>query len=134
MAAPPMPDGCPLTPRQFEVLQALGEGLTAQQAADRLGVKWSTIRSLNNAAFRALGCSNATQAVAVMGRRGWLGWKAPEVVPEPTPLAIEHPFLAAYLQEFERSRWPHEPDDRSARGMRLALAGHRNTDPEKEHH
>jgi hypothetical protein len=55
-------------------------------------------------------------------------------VPEPTPLAIEHPFLAAYLQEFERSRWPHAPDARSAHGMRLALAGHRNTDPEKEHH
>lgn len=84
------------------------------------------MRSINHEAFKRLDCANATQAVAIMGRRGWIGWTPPE---EPTPLALEHPFLAAYLREFERSRWPNEPDRRSAAGMRLALAGHRITNP-----
>lgn len=117
-----VPDDCPLSPRQFEVLQLLGEGLAQGQVADRLGITTSGLRSINNGAFRKLGCSSATQAVALMGRHGWLDWTP---AAELTPLAAEHPFLAAYLREFERSRWPHEPDRRSAAGMRLALAGHR---------
>jgi DNA-binding CsgD family transcriptional regulator len=127
-----VPDGCPLTPRQFEILQLLGDGLTVKQAAQHLGVTASTIRSLNHKAYASLGAADATQAIVIMGRRGWIGWRAPEPPPEPaglppTPLAVEHPFLAAYLREFERSRWPHEPDRESAAGMRLALAGHRIT-------
>jgi DNA-binding CsgD family transcriptional regulator len=121
-----VPEDCPLTPRQFEVLQLLGEGLTAEQVARQLQIEWTTVRSLNHTAFKRLGCANATQAVAIMGQRGWMGWQPPKPVEEPTPLAVEHPFLAAYLHAFDRSGWPlRQPDAQSAAGMRLALAGHR---------
>lgn len=119
-----VPDGCPLSPRRFEVLQLLGEGRTTKEIAAGLGITASTVRSLAHDINRTLGCTNAKQAIAAAGRRGWMGWEPPE---EATPLAVTHPFLAAYLQEFERSRWPNEPAPRSVLGMRLALAGHINS-------
>jgi DNA-binding CsgD family transcriptional regulator len=118
-----VPDGCPLTARQFRVLQLLGDGLTGEQIAAELGVSASAVRSASSAAFKALQCANTVQAVVVMGRRGWIGWQPPA---DSTPLAVEHPFLAAYVREFEASRWPHAPSGRTVLGMRLALAGHRN--------
>lgn len=111
----------------------VAEGLTTREIADLLIVSRSTVRSHLEFARQGLGTRNLREAVAYMGRRGWVGWKRPE---DETPLSIEHPFLAAYVREFERSRWPHEPAASTELGMRLALAGHRNTlrstSPQKE--
>jgi DNA-binding CsgD family transcriptional regulator len=119
-----VPEGCQLTPRQFQVLQLLGDGHKPKEIATDLGISPSTVHTLTHDMYRTLGCHSVTQAIVVAGRSGWLGWVTPD---DPTPLANEHPWLAAYLKDFERSRWPHEPDARAIVGMDLALAGHRNT-------
>lgn len=135
MAAPKVPAGCPLTPREFEVLQLYADGLRNEEIASELNLSLSTIRTHTQRMYRKLGCKNRTQAVAGAGRLGWIGWipsAQQPAAPAPTPgrpvvgIAAEHPFLAAYLAEFERSRWPHAPDASTALGMKLALAGHRN--------
>lgn len=132
--APEVPAGCPLTPREFQVLQLYADGLRNEEIAISLGLSLSTIRTHTQRMYRKLGCKNRTQAVAGAGRLGWIGWipsvQQPAAPASESPrvvgLAAEHPFLAAYLAEFERSRWPHNPDDSTALGMKLALAGHRN--------
>jgi DNA-binding CsgD family transcriptional regulator len=126
-AAAEVPEGCPLTPRQFQILQLLGDGAINKYIAGHVGISPSTVRSHVEQIRHALGAHNITQAVTEAGRRGWMGWTPPPQVEAPSPLVVEHPFLAAYLREFERSRWPNEPCARSVTGMRLALAGHRNT-------
>lgn len=121
------PEGCPLTPRELEVMQSLCETGRYHATAAALGLARSTVASHVSNAHRKLGVATATAAMAIMGRNGWVGWVEPAEPDEATPLAVDRPFLAAYVREFERSRWPHEPDARSRLGMRLALAGHRNT-------
>jgi DNA-binding CsgD family transcriptional regulator len=131
MGSPKVPDGCPLTPRQFEIARLLAGGLTPRSVARNLGRSPQTIYNAVHAACAILQIDGGSRAlVAEVGARGWVGWEPP--IDPATPLAVDAPFLAAYLREFERSRWPNEPDTRSVIGMRLALAGHRNTLTEKE--
>lgn len=118
-----VPPGCPLTARQFEIVGLLADGLAPKSIATRLGITHNTVRTTIGNAARTLKVSGAAGLITEAGRRGWLNWTEPE---EATPLAVEHPFLAAYLREFEASRWPREPDARSTLGMHLALTGHRN--------
>jgi DNA-binding CsgD family transcriptional regulator len=127
---PSVPPGCPLTPRQLEIARLLHQGAGPRQLADHLGVGYSTIRTHIADATRRLGVDSGPDALlAEVQRHDWLTDPdaSPPPPPEPTPLAVEHPWLAAYLSEFQRSRWPHAPDARSTLGMRLALAGHRNS-------
>lgn len=122
--SPKVPEGCPLSPRRFEILQLLGEGLVRKEIAARLGIAPSTVRTATHELYRTLGCTNVTQAVAEAGRHGWIGWVPPEEVDDLTPLALDRPFLAAYLQHL--GRWPAvEPDERAREAMDLALAGNR---------
>ena len=67
-----MRDSCPLTPRQREVLRALGGGETRKQIARRLGISPSTVREHTYQAYRRLGASNGLHAVAIMLCEGWL--------------------------------------------------------------
>lgn len=133
MAPPTVPDGCPLTTLEFKTLQHLAEGLSYPQIAEKTGRAQGTVRHNAARAYRKLGVHGMPQAIARMGREGWWDWQPapphqdpPSVPEQPSPLAAQYPFLAGYLAEFERSRWPHEPDTRSILGMKLALAAHRN--------
>lgn len=64
--------GCPLTPREVEVLRLLREGLTAVEIADRLAISPRTTRGHIEAIKTRLGAANATQAVAIGFERGLL--------------------------------------------------------------
>ena len=64
--------GCPLTPREVEVLRLLREGLTAVEIADRLAISPRTTRGHIEAIKMRLGAANTTQAVAIGFERGLL--------------------------------------------------------------
>ena len=59
-----------LTPRQLEVLRLLVQGKLNKQIAAELDVKESTVKVHVNDIFRALGCSNRTQAAGAARRFG----------------------------------------------------------------
>ena len=58
-----------LTPRQAEVLQLMGDGLSNKSIADRLGVSEGTVKLHVNAVLRALNARNRTEAVVEASRR-----------------------------------------------------------------
>lgn len=120
-----IPDGCPLNEKQFVTMTALCEGRSPQELASEAGVSHSAFRSRLGTIYRRLGAKDVMGAMAVMFRRQWYGsWTEEAPVDVETPLAREHPFLAAYLKVFEDSRWPHEVSETHGKAMALALAGH----------
>jgi PAS domain S-box-containing protein len=68
-AAKPAPT---LTPRQSEVLEMLGEGLTTQQMADRMGLATETVRNHVRGVLAQLGAQSRLEAVLVAHRYGLL--------------------------------------------------------------
>jgi two-component system NarL family response regulator len=52
-----------LTPREREVLEAMGQGLSNQQIAAALGISLGTVRVHGHAIMQKLGVANRTQAV-----------------------------------------------------------------------
>jgi two-component system NarL family response regulator len=64
--------GCPLTPREVEVLRLLREGLTAVEIAAQLAISPRTTRGHIEAIKTRLGAANTTQAVAIGFERGLL--------------------------------------------------------------
>ena len=66
---PPTPT---LTPRQFDVLRLLGEGLGTTEIASQLGVSNETARNHVRAVLRALGSHSRLQAVVTAQRLGLL--------------------------------------------------------------
>jgi putative nucleotidyltransferase with HDIG domain len=65
-------DPCPLTPRELEVLRALGEGKVYKQIARELGLSASTIRSHLQNVYRKVGAVDRAQAVLIARDKGWL--------------------------------------------------------------
>jgi DNA-binding CsgD family transcriptional regulator len=97
-----VPDGCPLSPRQFEVITLFCDGLSYFEASVRLGVAVTTIRSHANYARQKLGARSTAEAVAMMGRSGWWGWVPPDPDPEPSSFVKAKPWAGAILAEFDR--------------------------------
>ena len=64
--------GCVLTPRELATLRLLARGLSHAEAANELCCSRSTVRSLLHTAYRRLGASTITQALAVCHHVGWL--------------------------------------------------------------
>ena len=62
----PMPEEAPvlLTPREIEVLAAVGNGLSNKAAARRLGISPHTVKFHIESLFRKLGASSRAEAVA----------------------------------------------------------------------
>lgn len=116
-----VPDGCPLRPRQFEVIQHLADGAAPKNVATRLGISHSTVRSHIDNACRTLNVHGVQGLVTEAGRRGWLGWVEPEDL---TPVAVQHPWLGAYLAEFDAWLTSGMRDRRARDRMRVALGGH----------
>ncbi|MCP9840160.1 response regulator transcription factor [Synechococcus sp. J7-Johnson] len=52
-----------LTPRELEVLKAMGQGWSNQQIADALGISLGTVRVHGHGIMQKLGVANRTQAV-----------------------------------------------------------------------
>lgn len=61
-----------LTPRQLDVLQALGAGKTTQQMADELGLSTETVRNHVRAVLAGLGARSRLEAVLLAHRSGLL--------------------------------------------------------------
>ncbi len=61
-----------LTPRQSEVLKLLGEGLTTQQMADRMGLSTETVRNHVRGVLAQLGAQSRLEAVLLAHRYGLL--------------------------------------------------------------
>ncbi len=59
-----------LTPRELEILRALGEGLTNKAVARRLGISAHTVKFHLEAVFAKLGAASRAEAVAKGLRRG----------------------------------------------------------------
>jgi len=66
-AEPPRPL---LTPRELEILRALGEGLSNKAVARRLGISAHTVKFHLEAVFAKLGAASRAEAVAKGLRRG----------------------------------------------------------------
>jgi PAS domain S-box-containing protein len=60
----------PLTERELEVLQLAADGYSVAQAADRLSLSRSTVKTHLDHIYRKLGVSDRTAAVAAMMRTG----------------------------------------------------------------
>lgn len=111
-----VPPGCPLTPRQYELMVLVGDGMTMKQAAVRMGIEFSTARTLAEGAYRRLGVHSIAQAIVVMSRPGWLRWLPNE--PDPTRVT---PFQRAYLAAFDE--YLASGADAARRRMDIALMG-----------
>lgn len=68
-----VPDGCPLTNTEFEVMALVAEGKTGKTIALMLERSNSTIRTQVLSACRRLGAETRVQAVLAMKDSGWLG-------------------------------------------------------------
>lgn len=98
-----VPPGCPLTPREYEVVGLLASGLTGKQIALQLGTTDSTIRTTLNAAYRRLGVVDRAQAVIACERAGWLGSPAISHSREITLLEEIKRVLGEYVTEIRRA-------------------------------
>lgn len=117
-----VPDDCPLTPREFEMVIATANGLSTAATAAQKGLSFSTVRTHLSHAYRKLGVYDRAQAVAVVGRFGWLDWERPPA-PEPEP-----PLSAwerVYLAEFDQWLASRFHDTGARQRMRVALLGMR---------
>lgn len=61
-----------LTAREREILDLIGEGLKAQEVAERLGIEKATVYTHVRNAITKLGVTSRTQAVALVTRYGFL--------------------------------------------------------------
>ena len=66
----PAETGGPLTPREREVVEQLGRGLTYDQVASVLGVSINTVRAHVRIVYEKLGAASKTEAVMLALRRG----------------------------------------------------------------
>ena len=62
-----------MTPRQFEVMHALAEGLSYREIGKRSGISTSTVRVHVASVYRLLGVNGRMRAIAVAQQRGILG-------------------------------------------------------------
>ena len=66
-----IPKGCPLSPRQFEVLKLATSGLSYDAIAAELMVSRSTVRTHLHEAYSRLGVGGISQAQSMMLGAGW---------------------------------------------------------------
>lgn len=123
-----VPDGCPLSPRQFDVLAAFGRGETPRDIAERMVLSESTIRSHAHMIYTRLGVPSVAAAIAYAFNQGWMGWTPPPPIPVPPRPSHFHlsPWAKAFLSELDRYLASGRTDMRARRGMKIALAGAEN--------
>lgn len=114
-----VPPGCPLTSAQYDIVVLLARGANRKQIARLRGCTVSTVNTHLCDAYRRLNVLSAAQAVAVMFRRQWFGWKPPIAQPQ-SELSIA---LQGYLHAFDNYLATGNPHARQA--MTDALTIHR---------
>jgi DNA-binding NarL/FixJ family response regulator len=67
-----VPEACPLTPRELEILRAAAEGPTNAQIARQLWVTEQTVKFHLSNIYRKLGVSNRTEASRYALMNGWV--------------------------------------------------------------
>jgi DNA-binding CsgD family transcriptional regulator len=100
-----VPDDCPLTGSEFEVVCLLAEGLSAKQVAARRHCSVSTIRTLAHIAYARLGVRDRVTACLLFRDRGWIAPLEVRFVPEEParPLtSVQRMYVDAFM------RWTRE--------------------------
>lgn len=72
LLAPPIPMHHPFSPREYEVLTLVAQGLTNREIAYRLGISDRTVQFHVNGIFNKTGAQSRTEAVALALSRRWL--------------------------------------------------------------
>ncbi|MGC9394236.1 MAG: response regulator transcription factor [Anaerolineae bacterium] len=72
LVKPPAPAAHPFSPREYEVLTLVAQGLTNREIAYRLGISDRTVQFHVNAIFNKTGAQSRTEAVALALTRRWL--------------------------------------------------------------
>jgi DNA-binding NarL/FixJ family response regulator len=72
LVAPPAPTSHPFSPREYEVLTLVAQGLTNREIAYRLGISDRTVQFHVNAIFNKTGAQSRTEAVTLALTRRWL--------------------------------------------------------------
>jgi DNA-binding NarL/FixJ family response regulator len=72
LVVPPTPASHPFSPREYEVLTLVAQGLTNREIAYRLGISDRTVQFHVNAIFNKTGAQSRTEAVALALSRRWL--------------------------------------------------------------
>lgn len=120
-----VPDGCPLTPRQLEVVGWYCQGLTRREIARLLGIAENTVGVHLVAASRRAGTGGRRGLVRMARDRGW---SLPGLEPgrdRDVARGDLSPDLQQYLAVFEASRFPHQPTYEQDCEMQLLLGRHR---------
>lgn len=106
-----VPYGCPLSPREFEVVQGLADGKTYQAIGLSLGINESTVRSLAHRGFMRIDVTDRAQAVIKCWQYGWIkiGGVAPVNMGDEPPDPEVTPEMRVYLVAF--MRWLKDPSD-----------------------
>lgn len=71
----PNPSSAPLSPREFEILDGIGQGRTNKQVAHALSISEYTVKDHMSSIMRKLAVNDRTQAVVYALRQGWLSIK-----------------------------------------------------------
>ena len=69
---PPQPAAHPFSPREYEVLTLVAEGLTNKEIAYRLGISDRTVQFHLNSIFNKTTTQSRTEAVALALQNGWI--------------------------------------------------------------
>lgn len=127
-AKPEVPEGCPLSDRQYEILYWITQGKEYTEVASLLGISHSTVRTHTHHAYKILGVKSASAATVMFMREGWHAEKPAEPQGE-RPAILDHsayaglpPFAPAYLEAFDRHLADGD-DSAAARDMSVAAIG-----------
>jgi len=72
LVATPVSDSHPFSPREYQVLALVAQGLTNREIAYRLGISDRTVQFHVNSIFNKTGAQSRTEAVALALSRRWL--------------------------------------------------------------
>lgn len=128
-----VPSGCPLTVRELQTIQLIANGASRREAADRLGLQLSSIRTYLGNAYARLGVASASQAAVRCWREGWIqidgvhsgtGQLAAAVNRLATAVVSEEksslsPSQRAYLHAFEDYLYARTDESRLAARRRM---------------
>ena len=62
----------PLSPREFQILEGIGQGMTNKELAHVLAISEWTVKNHMGSILRKLAVNDRTQAVVYALRQGWL--------------------------------------------------------------
>jgi len=128
-AQPDVPDDCPLSARQYEVMYWITQGKTQIEVAELLGMAQSTVRTTTHHVYKILGVPNAAAAAVHFMRKGWHAEEAAAPSAEQPPQRLDHSayaglpsFAPAYLHALDRHLADGDDKD-AARDMSVAMIG-----------